>query len=199
MASYMYATIARLVEDDPSDPNANEGDITVLAGKRKNPSYTVVDEDNEGFAEVECEVVEIIELATRTGKKKSVREKAIVQARRQSDELKELLKPENRAGIPKPSDVIDTIEKLDISDAHRVVVHPAVRRMLRECDDDRVKVTEDNEVYAARRRLMWDSDRPKNEIHVVDRRYATIGGDGTLHDRSARARKSDVKQEGEDE
>ncbi len=56
--NYRYASKVRLTMDDPRNENMTEGTVMMLAGKcDEGVAYTVVDEEKEGYTNVECEVL----------------------------------------------------------------------------------------------------------------------------------------------
>lgn len=66
MSNYRYAAVVQLTMDDPVNEDRNEGDVMLVAGKNADGySYTVIDEDTEGFVDVECEVLGTIEAPER--------------------------------------------------------------------------------------------------------------------------------------
>lgn len=62
MASYRYASVVRLTMDDPRNDNLSEGDVLIAAGKCEDGvSHTVLNPEEKGFTDVECEVLETFE------------------------------------------------------------------------------------------------------------------------------------------
>ncbi len=61
MASYMYATVVRLLEDAPGRGRLTEGDEMIVAGKHPDGyRYRVQSDEHRGFPHVECETVRVI-------------------------------------------------------------------------------------------------------------------------------------------
>lgn len=68
MSSYKYATVVQLTEDDPANKELVEGEIIIAAGKHdEDYHYTVLDEENEGFADVNCKPLGVIKAPERMG------------------------------------------------------------------------------------------------------------------------------------
>ncbi len=61
MASYLYATVVRLVRDAPGDGRLVAGDLMIVAGKHEEGyRYRVKSDEHRGFPSVECETVRIV-------------------------------------------------------------------------------------------------------------------------------------------
>lgn len=69
MTSYKYASVTRLTMDDPCNEHLEEGTVLLTAGKHEETyTYAVLDEDKEGFTDVECEVLGVLEADQRMNK-----------------------------------------------------------------------------------------------------------------------------------
>lgn len=57
---YRYATVVRTVEDDPRN-DIPAGQVRLIAGRHEDGwSYTILDEEREGFREVQCETLGVV-------------------------------------------------------------------------------------------------------------------------------------------
>lgn len=62
LTSYKYASVVRLTMDDPRNDHMKEGSVILVAGRHEEEySYTVLDDEKEGFTDVECESLGVLE------------------------------------------------------------------------------------------------------------------------------------------
>ncbi len=61
MASYLYATVVRLLQDAPGNGRLLTGDLLIVPGKHEEGyRYRVKSDAHRGFPSVECETVRVI-------------------------------------------------------------------------------------------------------------------------------------------